>query len=146
MNKGETLPYLAETLRKSKQWFKSNNEHVSPLEQAPPPTPFQTGIASQTTQSHTTKEEASSRMGKKDYSNAIRRLVESIPELHREHGPESMEVGETHYTIGAMHALQDQKKQALLHFEKSKNIFSAWLGKEHPRVWKLQRQMKRLDQ
>ena len=83
-------------------------------------------------------------MGRQDYTNAIQRMKNSIPELSSAHGPESMEVAETHHTIGAMYAMQDERENARFHFSKARPTFSAWLGREHPRVWKLKRQMQQL--
>ena len=145
VNKGTTLPYLAETFQKSKNWFRSTDGQPTNPNGPPPPTPFlPTSNSQKNSPPYKEETQKTSRMGKQDYSTAINRLQESIPELEKEYGKGSMEVGETHYTIGAMHAMQKQKQRARMHFEKVIPIFSKWLGKEHPRVWKINRQLERL--
>ena len=145
VNKGTTLPYLAKTLKKSKDWFRSTNNDSQGLDQPPPPSPhLPTSNTTNQPELQSANSSKSKRMGKQDYTNAIEHMKNSIPELSSAHGPESMEVAETHHTIGAMYAMQDERENARFHFSKALPIFSAWLGKEHPRVWKLKRQMQQL--
>ena len=149
VSKGETLPFLADTFRKSKNWFSSSNESIDEPADAPPPSPPNLSTVSNTKKpplnsNSKDAENSSGRMQEKDYSKAIRRLSESVEELSKKHGDQSMEVGETYHTIGAMEALQKNNQNALLSFEKAHKIFTSWLGKEHPRVWKLEKQMSQL--
>ena len=145
VNEGTSLPYLANTLKKSKDWFRSTNNDSQGLDQPPPPSPhLPTSNTTNQPELQSANSSKSKRMGKQDYTNAIERMKSSIPELSSAHGPESMEVAETHHTIGAMYAMQDERENARFHFSKALPIFSAWLGREHPRVWKLKRQMQQL--
>ena len=145
VNEGTTLPYLANTLKKSKDWFRSSNNDSQGLDQPPPPSPLlPTSNTTNQPELQSANLSKSKRMGKQDYTNAIERMKSSIPELSSAHGPESMEVAETHHTIGAMYAMQDERENARFHFSKALPIFSSWLGREHPRVWKLKRQMQQL--
>jgi len=145
VNKGSTLPYLTNTLKKTKDWFRSNDNDSQDSDQPPPPSPHLTtsNITNQP-QPQSANLSKSKRMSRQDYTNAIERMKNSIPELSSTHGAESMEVAETHHTIGAMYAMQDERENARYHFSKALPVFSAWLGREHPRVWKLKRQMQQL--
>lgn len=145
VTKGTTLPYLTKTLKKTKDWFRSTNNDSQDLDQPPPPSPHlpRSHITNQP-ELKSANSSKSKRMGKQDYSNAIELMKNSIPELSSAHGPDSMEVAETHHTIGAMYAMQDERENAQFYFSKALPVFSAWLGKEHPRVWKLKRQMQQL--
>lgn len=137
--KGETIPFLSKTMSKTKDWFTSkNNESTTPL----PPSPLH--IQPNTSRGER-KNSKNQRMGVEDYTTAINRLKQSTPELKNKFGQESMEVAENYHTIGAMYSLQGQKSDARFYFKKALPIFSSWLGSEHPRVWKLRRQMERLN-
>lgn len=146
VNKGSTLPYLGKALQNSKNWFRSTDEEPTNPDGPPPPTPF-LPHANSNRKPNPTKQypQTSKRMGQQDYTTAINRLQGAIPELEKDHGKGSMEVGETYYTIGAMHAMQKENKMARIHLEKAIRIFSKWLGKEHPRVWKIKRHLERLN-
>ena len=76
-------------------------------------------------------------MTKSDYQRAIIRLQNSITELEKQHGSNSMEVAETYHTIGSMHQIQENDKEAKIAYQKALPIFTNWLGSEHPRVWRL---------
>ena len=81
----------------------------------------------------------------KDYNRAIKRLESSITELEKKHSKNNMEIGETYFTLGSMHQIQGNSKQAKVAFQQALSIFSPWLGSEHPRVWKLKTRISNLN-
>jgi tetratricopeptide (TPR) repeat protein len=157
VNKGETMGYLADTYRKSKQWFRSTDGSAVDGENGPPPP-----MATQPTRHQSSKAISSNptyarqpvakpspkksiRMEKKDYAKAINRLKKSIPELEKKWGKNHMEVGETHYTIAAMYDLRGDKIEAREYYQNALIIFSARLGNKHPRVSSIQKKITALS-
>ena len=134
-NKSEAFEYLSKNFNKSKKWFKSTDGEAVSEDGPPPPSKLQpTEKAVIRKRANQIKNQG---MSKDDYQRAIQRLEKSIPELEQKFGPQSMEVGETYYTIGAMHLMQGNSKTSKNAYTKALKIFSSWLGAEHPRVWKL---------
>jgi tetratricopeptide (TPR) repeat protein len=156
VNKGETMGYLADTYRKSKQWFRNTDGSIVDSENGPPPP-----LANQPTKHPPSKPISSNpsfaqrpvkpspkrtvRMEKKDYEKAINRLKRSIPDLEQKWGKKHMEVGETHYTIAAMYDLRGDKVQAREYYQNALIIFSARLGNKHPRVSSIQKKITTLS-
>ena len=68
-----------------------------------------------------------------------------ISELEKKQGKNNMEIGETYFTLGSMHQIQGNSKQAKVAFQQALSIFSSWLGSEHPRVWKLKTRISNLN-
>ena len=139
MNKGEIIPYFSEAYGKTKQWFQSSKEetdHASP----PPPHPHLVGQNN----ANTSPQYKSSGMNSKDYSRAVLRLKNSLPEVEKKHGKESQQMGETLYTLASMLEINGQPKEAKMYFQKSELILSKWLGAKHPNVRKIRNKINSL--
>ena len=151
------MGYLADTYRKSKQWFRNTDGSKVDSENGPPPP-----MANQPTKHQASKPISSNptfarqsaakpgprkniRMEKKDYAKAISRLKKSIPDLEKKWGKKHMEVGETHYTIAAMYDLRGDKIEAREYYQNALIIFSARLGNKHPRVSSIQKKITALS-
>ena len=150
VKKSETISYLSEKFRKSKQWFKSTDGEKYSGD-APPPPP----IASQPTKhqplpAHQLKRMQNNvkpqkvRMNKKDYARAIDRLQRSIPELEKKWGKNHIEVAENYYTMAALYELRKDHQDAIEHYQLALAIFAKRLGKKHPRVWSIEKKINEL--
>ena len=135
VTKSETVEYLSRAFNKSKKWFRSTDGETISEDGPPPPSPFQPSER-QVIQKRS-DDKLVNRMSRNDYNRAIKRLESSITELEKKHGKNNMEIGETYFTLGSMHQIQGNSKQAKVAFQQALFIFSSWLGSEHPRVWKL---------
>ncbi len=140
VTKSKTLTYFSEVFSKSKDVWKSSEP--SSAENAPPPSPFQPSER-QVIQARS-QSSGSDGMSPQDYAKAIDRLESSIAELEKKHGKDHVEVGETYLTLGSMHEVQGNSKQAKQAYERAQKILSSWLGSEHPRVWKLRNTIAKL--
>lgn len=143
MTKSETVEYLSRAFNKSKKWFRSTDGETIPKDGPPPPSPFQPSER-QVIQKRS-DDKLVNRMSRNDYNRAIKRLESSITELEKKHGKNNMEIGETYFTLGSMHQIQGNSKQAKVAFQQALSIFSSWLGSEHPRVWKLKTRISNLN-
>jgi tetratricopeptide (TPR) repeat protein len=143
VNKSETVEYLTRTFNKSKKWFRSTDGETTSENGPPPPSPFQP--SGRQVIEKRSDDRLVNRMSRKDYNRAIKRLESSISELEKKHGKNNMEIGETYFTLGSMHQIQGNSKQAKIAFQQALSIFSPWLGSEHPRVWKLKTRISNLN-
>ena len=143
VTKSETVEYLSRAFNKSKKWFRSTDEETIPKDGPPTPSPFQPSER-QVIQKRS-DDKLVNRMSRNDYNRAIKRLESSITELEKKHGKNNMEIGETYFTLGSMHQIQGNSKQAKVAFQQALSIFSSWLGSEHPRVWKLKTRISNLN-
>ena len=143
VTRSETVEYLSRAFNKSKKWFRSTDGETIPEDGPPPPSPFQPSER-QVIQKRS-DDKLVNRMSRNDYNRAIKRLESSITELEKKHGKNNMEIGETYFTLGSMHQIQGNSKQAKVAFQQALSIFSSWLGSEHPRVWKLKTRISNLN-
>ena len=143
VTKSETVEYLSRAFNKSKKWFRSTDGETIPKDGPPPPSPFQPSER-QVIQKRS-DDKLVNRMSRNDYNRAIKRLESSITELEKKQGKNNMEIGETYFTLGSMHQIQGNSKQAKIAFQQALSIFSPWLGSEHPRVWKLKTRISNLN-
>ena len=135
VTKSQTVEYFSNAFNQSKKWFRSTDGEAVSEDGPPPPSPLQPS-EQQVFQKRANQDNAQ-RMSKQDYQKAILRLQDSIPELEKKLGNKHIEVGETYYTLGSLHFLNKEHKAAKSAFKNAVEIFSARLGSEHPRVWKL---------
>ncbi|MDA9119277.1 tetratricopeptide repeat protein [Opitutales bacterium] len=143
VTKSETVEYLSRAFTKSKKWFRSTDGETISEGGPPPPSPFQPS-GRQVIQKRS-DDKLVNRMSRNDYNRAIKRLESSITELEKKQGKNNMEIGETFFTLGSMHQIQGNSKQAKVAFQQARSIFSSWLGSEHPRVWKLKTRISNLN-
>ena len=143
VTKSETVEYLSRAFNKSKKWFRSTDGETISEDGPPPPSPLQPSER-QVIQKRS-DDKLVNRMSRNDYNRAIKRLESSITELEKKHGKNNMEIGETYFTLGSMHQIQGNSKQAKVAFQRALSIFSSWLGSEHPRVWKLKTRISNLN-
>ncbi len=143
VTKSQTVEYLSDAFHKSKKWFRSSDGETGEGEGPPPPSRYQP--TERQVLDNRAKQNTTQRMSKNDYMRAIRRLESSIPELEHRLGKNNIEVAETYYTIGSMHLIQENQKAAKTAYTRSLGIFSNLLGSEHPRVWKLKDEIKKIN-
>jgi len=152
VRKSETLNYLTDTYRKSKQWFRSTDGTEYSQEKGPPPptaqqpskhqpVPPNQRFQVQRPVPHTPK---SVRMDKKDYAKAINRLQNSLPDLKKKWGNDHIEVGETYYTMAALYELRGDKQDARENYQQALIIFAGRLGNKHPKVWSMEKKIEAL--